>query len=375
MAAAEKTDFSFAYLQREGDPAYEGHRAYTGLVLRDRFPGLDGAKAAARESRLVGRALGLSFKLHEQVLAPGEDALAAVKGLIDQGTSRVFLLDLPLTEVRDLAGSLEGEDVLMFNIRHRDDSLRGAGCSPVLFHTLPSNAMLMDGLVQFLRKRNWLRVLVLEGEGDEDKALSAAFQASARKFQLRVLGVRPFVLSNDPRQRDRTNVRLMTSATDYDVIFLADTIGEFGRYVPFGTQLARPVVGTEGLRSSAWHWAWERHGAPQFNQRFDRVAKRRMSGQDWAAWAAVRAVVEAAVRTKATAIAELRSFLRSEQFALDTYKGAPGSFRPWDNQLRQPVLLHTHNAVIARAPVEGYLHQRNNLDTLGADLPESECKL
>ena len=42
--------------------------------------------------------------------------------------------------------------------------------------------------------------------------------------------------------------------------------------------------------------------------------------------------------------------------------------------MRQAVLLHTHNAVIARAPLEGFLHQTNNLDTLGPDRPESACR-
>ena len=66
--------------------------------------------------------------------------------------------------------------------------------------------------------------------------------------------------------------------------------------------------------------------------------------------------------------------MTSDAFTLDTYKGTPGNFRPWNNQLRQAVLLHTHNAVIARAPIEGFLHQTNNLDTLGRDRPESACR-
>ncbi len=135
------------------------------------------------------------------------------------------------------------------------------------------------------------------------------------------------------------------------------------------------MVGTEGLISSPWHWTWERHGAPQLNQRFDRQAKRRMTGDDWAAWAAVKSVVEAIVRTKSTEISTLGSFLASDDFTLDTYKGAPGNFRAWNQQLRQPVLLHTHNAVVARAPIEGFLHETNNLDTLGADARESDCRM
>ena len=51
------------------------------------------------------------------------------------------------------------------------------------------------------------------------------------------------------------------------------------------------------------------------------------------------------------------------------------SVRPWDHQLRQAMLLATPNAVIASAPVEGFLHQINALDTLGDDEPETPCKL
>ena len=73
-------------------------------------------------------------------------------------------------------------------------------------------------------------------------------------------------------------------------------------------------------------------------------------------------------------IAELRDYLVSDELTLDTYKGAPGGYRPWDRQLRQPVLLHSHNAVVARAPIDGFLHEKNNLDTLGSDERDSACR-
>ena len=371
-ASAANETVSFAYLQRENDPAYLPHRAYTGLVLRDRHPPLDGAETALRESRVMGRALGVTFTLDKRRLGEADDAVAAIQALVAEGT-RVFLLDLPLDDVKAVARALAHENVLLFNIRHGADELRGPDCSPVLFHTLPSDAMLMDGLAQYLSKMRWADVLVLEGESEADKSFSAAFQRAARKFGLTIVDVRPFVLSNDPRQRDQTNIPLLTGGVDYDVVFLADTLGEFGRYVPYQTYEPRPVVGSEGLVASAWHWTWERYGAPQLNQRFDRIAGRRMKDTDYATWAAVKAVVEAMVRTRSRDIAHLRDYMRSDAFTLDTYKGAPGNFRQWDNQLRQPVLLHTHDAVIARAPIEGFLHQTNNLDTLGPDEPESAC--
>ena len=126
-------------------------------------------------------------------------------------------------------------------------------------------------------------------------------------------------------------------------------------------------------RQDAWHWTWERHGGPQLSQRFERRVGRPMESRDWAAWAAVKAVIEAVARTKSTKTAALKGFLTSNDFILDAYKGTPASFRPWDHQLRQPILLHTHNAVIERAPIEGFLHEKNTLDTLGVDEANSEC--
>ncbi len=366
--------FTFVYLQRADDPFYLPHRAYTGLTLRDRHRPLDGAKTAAGEGRILGRVLDLRFELQERTLEANEDPLPAIEVLRDAGAT-VFLLDLPLTDFETLKPALSRRDLIFFNIRHADDRLRGADCAAGLFHTLPSRAMNMDALAQFLFRKSWNKVLVLVGEETTDRDLSAAFKRSAEKFRLRIVGERDFELSTDPRRRDQNNIALLTSGKDYDVVFLADSVGEFGRYVPYNVRNPRPVLGSEGLGASAWHWTWERHGAPQLNQRFDRIAKRKMQSTDYAAWAAVRSVIEAVVRTKSTDVTTLREFLISDDFTFDIYKGAPANFRPWDHQLRQPVLLHTENAVIERAPIEGFLHQKNNLDTLGADQPETGCRM
>ena len=372
VAAAEGL-FTIAYVQRAEDPYYARHRSYTGLSLRDRERPVAGARLGVRDSRITGRALGLKFELLELELGDDEAALKAIDALAAERGTFVFLLDLPIDEVTALGAALAERQLIAFNVRHTDDRLREDDCSPNLFHTMPSQMMLMDALSQFLVSRRWGEVFVLEGGSDADQQLSRSFQRSARKFGIRISGRRPFVLGNDPRLRYRNNIALLTTGAEYHVIFMADSLGEFGRYVPYNSQAPRPLVGSEGLVASAWHWTWERHGAPQLNQRFDRVAGRRMQDMDYAAWAAVKAVVESVARTGATDFNALRNYLTSTEFTLDTYKGAPGSFRSWDNQLRQPILLHTHNAVIAEAPIEGFLHQSNNLDTLGVDRRESAC--
>ena len=189
-----------------------------------------------------------------------------------------------------------------------------------------------------------------------------------------MVGVRDFVLGSDPRDREQNNIALLTTGVDYDAVFVADSLGQVGRYVPYQTASPRPVIGSEGLIAAAWHWAWERHGAPQLNQRFERRMGRRMEDRDWAAWAAVKAIVEAVARTDNADFATIAAYLKGPDFILDGYKGAAMSFRSWDNQLRQPLLIHTYNAVIERAPLEGFLHATQYMDTLGYDAPEKRCR-
>jgi ABC transporter substrate binding protein (PQQ-dependent alcohol dehydrogenase system) len=228
-------------------------------------------------------------------------------------------------------------------------------------------------MAQFLAARGWGEVLLLAGPDPASQADAGAFAAAAEKFGLDIVETRPFELTNDPRRRELSNLALLTSGVDYDVVYVADAVGEFARFVPYATHAPRPVVGSAGLRALAWHWTLERSGAPQLNQRFARRSDAAMSPQDWAAWAAVRTVVEAITKTGGTDLPRLHAFIESDAFALDLYKGLPGSYRPWDGQLRQQVVLADSDATIAIAPLPQFLHESNVLDTLGADQPEASC--
>ena len=59
---------------------------------------------------------------------------------------------------------------------------------------------------------------------------------------------------------------------------------------------------------------------------------------------------------------------------IDASMGLPVSFRPWNNQMRTPILLSTADSVLEIAPIEGFLHKSNQLDTLGEDQPDTTCK-
>lgn len=371
--AADTTEFLIGYLEQRGDPRYRGTqtaaRYLTGALGRP----YAGAVTALGEIKFHGVGAGVSFELERARERTPEALLAAVKRMQEAGV-RFLMLDLPADTVSVIAAATRDQPLMLFNISAPDDRLRGEQCQPHLLHVLPSYAMQADALAQFLIFRKWREALVLEGPRPGDRVLADAFRRSAERYGVEVVESRPFVLSNDPRQREQNNIALLTQG-DYDVVFVADTDGEFARAVPYSTLRPRPAIGSEGLAALTWHWAWERHGAPQLEKRFERTAERPMRGVDWAAWMAVKAVAEAVQRTSSADFETLRAHLLSPELVLDGFKGNRLSFRPWNRQLRQPILLGTHNWVVERAPIRGFLHATNNLDTLGFDERESDCKL
>ena len=99
-----------------------------------------------------------------------------------------------------------------------------------------------------------------------------------------------------------------------------------------------------------------------------------MQSQDYAAWAAVRTLGEAVTRSGSADPHVLRDYILSENFELAGFKGRPMTYRSWNGQLRQPIAVVHPRAMVAQAPLEGFLHQTNELDTLGLDEPESNCE-
>ncbi len=363
----------FAWLSLRKDPRYARKRTYARYLGGATGRPYRGAEVAIAESRFMGAAIGVEFSL-ERIRAKNPDRWGeAVSEAVDSG-ARYLILDAPADRVEEAARLTLGRDVLLFNISARDDSLRQERCRSHLLHIIPSHAMLMDALVQFIVSKKWRKTLMLTGPTPQDAKLAAAFERAAHRFGAEIVENRPFVIGNDPRERELNNIALLTAGVAHDVVFVADSDGEFARDVPYRTSQPKPVIGSEGLAASAWHWAWERHGAPQLEKRFEKRAKRQMRGVDWAAWMAVKSVVEAMLRTEGADFFEVRDYLLGEEIVLDGFKGNRVNFRPWNRQLRQPVLLITHNWVVERAPLPGFLHQSNNLDTLGFDERESACE-
>lgn len=335
----------------------------------------DAVRMAAEDAALALQEHGVALKLKDVSLV---DAQALPKVLTELKAAHVqhIVADLPPAVLAALVKSAPAAlgGVMILNVSADSDALRNEGCSATLLHTYPSRLMLTDALAQYLAARNWRKLLLLQGPLPEDRLQAAAMVLSAKRYGLKILQTKPFKLSGDPRERDLFNTRLLTNERDHDVVAVMDSQGEFARTLLYATQWPRPVVGSNGLMAMAWHPQWDRNGGPQISRRFQKLAKRPMQSQDWAAWMAVQAISAAVVDDPNADVTKQLRQLRTGEVVVDGNKGPGLTFRSWDGQLRQPIMLGHGDGVVSHAPLDGVLHPTEVMDTLGSDQKESKCQ-
>ena len=356
---------------RDDDPRFERNRTERPALGHAAGPISPALDLALKDSQVELDASGTQLMLDTVRVATVTDARAAASKA-EQGGAVALLADLPADW---LLAAADASKLPVLNLGEAADRLRERDCRPRLWHLMPSDRMRADALAQTLAARRWQQVLLLTGPTADDQARSATAQAAIKRYGLKLVASKPFKRSSDPRERDLANPLLLTgiaSGAAYDVVWVVDGDAEFARALPYRTALPRPVVGDAGLVALAWHASFERYGAPQISRRFAKASGRAMTGQDWAAWLAGKALVAAAVAAPKGPAAAFQKALA--ELELDGSKGVAMSFRSWDGQLRQPLLLGDGQSVVATAPVDGILHPKNSLDTLGADAPEKLCK-
>ncbi len=342
--------------------------------------GVLGARLALIDDQTTGRFLHQDYHLDEIVLSDPAAVMDAARKLAAQG-SRIIVTDLPAASLLQVAGLPELRDALLLDATSEDDALRGPDCRANVLHLLPSRAMLADALMQFLAVKRWRDLLLVAGPTDTDHLYADALRGSARKFQLRIVADKPWTFAPGAQRTDTGHVTIgaevarFTQGLRYDVLVVADSTGDFGDDIAFRTADPRPVAGTSGLTPTAWARPFEQWGGTQLQSRFLKLAQRPMTPRDYGAWMAVRAVGEAAARVSATDAPAIIRYLHSPAFQLAAFKGARLTFRAWDGQLRQPVLLADSRSLVSVSPQPGYLHQSSELDTLGIDQPETRCHL
>jgi ABC transporter substrate binding protein (PQQ-dependent alcohol dehydrogenase system) len=376
-AAQDQLNVSITYVTQEED------RVIPLSLLDTLVPdeGLMGARQAITENRTTGQFLGHDYQLDEIVVPEDGDLVAAFAQALAAG-QRLFILDLHADQILALADLPEAADAVLFNTRAPDDRLRLDDCRANLFHVIPSRAMKADALAQYLVWKQWRNWFLIHGTTEPDLAFAAALERAAQKFGAKIVETREYEYTDTARRTDSGHIQIQTQipvltqdAEEHDIVMVADEADIFGEYLPYRTWDPRPVAGTQGLIASAWHRSQEQWGATQVQRRFEKFAGRWMGERDYTAWLTVRIIGEAVTRTGSADPATVHDYLRSDQFEIAAFKGEGLTFRRWNQQLRQPILIVGPRMLVSVSPQPGFLHQRTPLDTLGYDEPESSCQL
>ncbi len=229
--------------------------------------------------------------------------------------------------------------------------------------------------------KKWPRWFVIRGD-PADKEYVEMVKRSAARFGGKVVGEKVYDLPPGARNTDsgyqqvQAQIPMETEgAPDHDVIWVANSDEGFGDYLMYRTYNPDPVVGTQGLQALAWDPSYTEYGAMHFQNALPKIAKRKPVERDYTAWLGGRALTDGIMRSDKTTPPEVKAYLLSDQFKLEGFKGQAMSFRPWDHQLRQPIILGGGTRVpVSVSPQEGFLHPTNVTDTLGFDKPETKCK-
>jgi ABC transporter substrate binding protein (PQQ-dependent alcohol dehydrogenase system) len=374
--AQDTLDIKIGYLRRAQ------HQETISLVqMPPPDNGLAGAQMAAKDNDTTGRFLNQRYSLVDLHLKAGDDPATAVADLARQGIS-LIVADLPADDLLKAAAAGKADRILFFNAAATDDRLRQKDCRANVVHTAPSRAMLADGLAQYLVWKKWVRWFLVVGSHERDKLFAEALTRSANRFGAKIVQQREFKDTGGARRTDSGVVQVQQQipvftqeAPSYDVLVAADESEVFANNLPYRTWDPRPVAGSAGLVPTSWDASNSLWGGIQMQDRFIAQFKRLMTPLDMQAWTAVRMIGEAASRQNSADPNKILDFLKGPELALGAFKGQKLTLRDWDLQLRQPILLTDGRTIVSVSPQQGFLHQFSELDTLGYDRPETQCKL
>ena len=310
------------------------------------------------------------------------DVVAKAKEILKNGDAFI-IADLEPADLLAVADLPEAKNSVIMNIRSSATALRQEQCRQNVFHIIPDYAMRADALAQYLIWKKWPRWFVIRarhaaGSGLSSRMSSVPPRASAaRSSTTRSMTCRPAheistqAISRS-RRRSRWRPKQLRTTT---CVWVINSDDDFGDYLVYRTYIPRPVVGTQGLQAVAWDKSYTESGAMHFQNAIPRLAKRKPVERDYTAWLALRRFADSAMKSGKTTPQDVKAYLLSDQFKIEGFKGQAMSFRTWDHQMRQPIILGGGTRVpVSTSPQEGFLHETNLTDTLGFDKPETKCK-
>ncbi len=378
-----KNPVPIGYIRQFGDHPRPASR----VDVEPSDAGVAGAKLANGENNAGGQFTGEFYSLDVANVASAEQAVAEAQKLFDSG-HHFMLVDAPAATLLKLSDWGNGKDVLFFNIRDTDVSLRQEDCRANIMHVAPDRYMLADALAQYLVVKKWTDWLLVYGSTPGDLAYADAIKRAASRFGANIVDAREYKdvsggrrddVGTIPPGKQASNDDAFAANPDYQVIIVADEDQLFGPYMPYrGGADARPVAGTTGLTATTWSPGHEKWGATQMNNHFQKDYSRLLLPIDYQAYVATRTIGEAVTRNDGQSFATIAAFIHGPELQLAPFKGVKQQYRSWDGQFRQPILIATDKVPVSISPQAGFPHASHaeiEMDTIGIDEPDSVCKL
>ena len=335
-------------------PAGEGIQ---GELARD---ARQGAAFATEEFEFNAMLVNLSLDVQIEEAASAEEAVAAADRLLDSETELAGIAGgFDLATAAALSEWAEERQIPFLNLAEPSDSLRGDQCAAFTFHLAPSAAMYIDAIGGWYIRANFRDWFVVTGDDDESQAQldRTRWMLNNRHFGAEI-GESIVMAAGEA---DSVALRASRSGADVVVMFLpAEQQLEFlAAYEAAGAPIpvtgfpwpeaqtrafylaaaeASPTVGA-GHRATAWSATLDLYGARELNARYLARWGDPMQFGAWATYQAVKIFFEANTFAPGLRGAELRDWLGADTTVYDVWKGIGATFRPWDQQLRQPLHL------------------------------------
>ncbi len=360
------------------------------------------AQLAVEEANYIAGAFGKVVRLVTEEATSPDDADKKATKLVRQGGAKALLGggDDRLTGALQAASTREG--IIYLNTMSRSEALRGAPCQRLTFHVEASLAMYADAIGQWLvrgaKKTRWG---VLSPETKAGAEIERMVERARKRQEATTIG-RQVVSAG---ARDYRAALTTLAKADPDVLMInlggSSLLAALAQVKELGLQVevagvvmeasefwqAEPAKLT-GVWPTLWFHGYSRYSGRELNKRLAEALGQPAESRAWATLTGVKAVWEAVLRGGRTDTAGLVSFFEKGR-GMDAHKGQPLTFRPWDHQLRQPLMVLRAKApapesprwdifeLLGEVPLRGTpgKSQEEILDTLGLSEAESACRL
>ena len=264
---------TIGYVDIAGDPRHEPIKAYERIVLKQREPPFAGAQVGIDEAQALSRVLKIDFALERITVKSAEEVAPRGHAGVTERGIHFFIVDAPADAFKPLAAAVHGRGTVAVQ---RDgpgglSAPRGLRIRDRPYHPEPRHEHGTRRL-KYLVSRKWRDFLVLQGPLPADAARTPkAFEASVKKFGARIVATKPF--QGRHRSARALSEQSLAAAHRRQPRLRCDLRRRRGvRFCPpdfIPTRCGRGRwSGAIDLNRSAWHWTWERNGAPQVNSRF-----------------------------------------------------------------------------------------------------------